>query len=105
MLAVESNQAMKTNIINKVVSGGLSYRIPYVQAFKNSNNGTSQNISIQLDQGNGRSLMKVYHVPYNNQEQFDTMYDHCNNALVSGTEETQKVLYSVERAEKSKYHT
>lgn len=85
MLAVESNQDLRTMIINQVASSGLSYLIPYVQAFKNSNSGTSQNISIQLDQGNGRSLMKIYHVPYNTQENLDTMYDHSNNDTISGT--------------------
>lgn len=78
MLAVETNQDLRTMTINKVASNGLSYLIPYVQAFKNSNNGGSQNISIQLDQGNGRSLMKVYHAPYNVNEDLDTMYDHAN---------------------------
>ena len=62
--------------------------IPYVQAFKNSNSGTSQNISIQLDQGNGRSLMKVYHAPYNQQEQLDTMYDHANTGTIAGASDT-----------------
>ena len=61
MLAVETNQDLRTMTMNKVTSEGLSYLIPYVQAFKNPNTGASQNISIQLDQGNGRSLMKVYH--------------------------------------------
>lgn len=78
MLAVETNQDLRTLTMQKVASSGLSYLIPYVQAFKNSNTGGSQNISIQLDQGNGRSLMKVYHAPYNNSEDLDTMYDHAN---------------------------
>lgn len=81
MLAVESNQNLRQDIISRVNSAGISYQIPYVQAFKNSNNGGSQNISIQLDQGNGRTLMKVYHAPYNSQESLNTMYDHCNVLL------------------------
>ena len=85
MLAVESNQDLRMMTINKVTSVGLDYLIPYVQAFKNSNQGTSQNISIQLDQGNGRSLCKVYHAPFNSQEDLDTMYDHSNNDTVAGT--------------------
>ncbi len=84
MLAVETNQDIRTMTINKVMSQGLSYLIPYVQAFKNSNQGTSQNISIQLDQGNGRSLMKVYHSIYNNTEDLDIAYDHSNNDTVAG---------------------
>ncbi|HEV2601386.1 MAG TPA: hypothetical protein VGT41_03745 [Candidatus Babeliales bacterium] len=72
-------------IMNEVQSTGLSYLIPYVQAFKASNTGTSQNISIQLDQGNGRSLMKVYHSLYNSQEDLDTAYDHANTPTIAGT--------------------
>jgi len=85
MLAVETNQDLRNMIINKVSSEGLSYLIPYVQAFKNSNNGASQNISIQLDQGNGRSLMKCYHAVYNNTEDLDMAYDHSNNNVVAGS--------------------
>ena len=29
--------------------------------------------------------MKVYHAPYANNEDLDTMYDHSNNAIVSGS--------------------
>ena len=78
-----------------VQSSGLSYLIPYVQAFKNSNQGTTQNISIQLDQGNGRSLVKVYHAPYNSNEDLDMAYDHSNNDTIAGTYSAtlnQKVL-------------
>src|SRR5690606_21555170 len=94
MLAVETNQDLRTMIINKVTSPGLSYLIPYVQAFKTSNQGESQTISIQLDQGNGRSLMKVYHSPYNSFEQEDCMYDHANTIRVLGADaaNNQKVF-------------
>ena len=85
MLAVETNQDIRTKTINKVASSGQIYMIPYVQAFKNSNTGPSQNITIQLDQGNGKSLLKVYHAPYGNNEDLDTMYDHANTPLVSGS--------------------
>ena len=95
MLAIETNQDLRTLIMNKVATSGLSYLVPYVQAFKNSNTGTSQNISIQLDQGNGRSIMKVYHAPYNNQEDLDTAYDHANTPTVAGVTDSaanQKIL-------------
>ena len=98
MLAIETNQDLRASIMNTVATSGLSYLIPYVQAFKNSNTGTSQNISIQLDQGNGRSLMKVIHAPYNNQEDLDTAYDHANTPTVAGVTDTaaapvnQKIL-------------
>ena len=59
MLAVESNDDLKTITINQVTSSGLSYLVPYVQAFKNNNQGASQTISIQVDQNNGQKLLKV----------------------------------------------
>lgn len=82
MLAVESNVALQESIKNKVTTTGMSYLIPYVQAFKTNNQGTSQTITMSLDQSLGRSLMKVYHAPFNSQESLDTMYDHCNTSNV-----------------------
>jgi len=82
MLAVETNTELRESVMNKF-NNGLMYTIPYVQAFKTSNLGTTQNISIQLDQGNGHSLMKVIHSIYNAQENLDTMYDHANTAIIS----------------------
>jgi len=84
LLAVESNEDLKTIIMNQVTSSGLSYSIPYVQAFKNNNQGATQTISINVDQNNGQKLLKVYHAPYNSNEDQDTMYDHANNATVAG---------------------
>ena len=84
MLPIETNEEIRTMLINKVATIGLSYMIPYVQAFKNSNIGGSQNITIQFDIGNGRYLEKVYHSIYNNQEDLDTAYDHSNNQTVAG---------------------
>lgn len=95
MLAVETNQDLRTMIMNQVQTSGLSYLIPYVQAFKNSNQGTTQNISIQLDQGNGRSLMKCYHAIFNSNEDLDTQYDCSNNDTIAGVYSAtlnQKVL-------------
>jgi hypothetical protein len=96
MLAVESNQDLRTMIINKVMTSGLSYMIPYVQAFKNSNAGvgTSQNVTIQLDQGNGRTLMKVYHAPYNSEENFDLAYDHSNAIIQGGASATSQKVFT-----------
>jgi len=91
MLAVESNQDLRTMIINKVTNSELSYLIPYVQSYKTSNSGQSQTISMALDIGNGRSLLKVYHAPYNSLESYDAMYDHCNNDEVAGAAVVQKV--------------
>jgi hypothetical protein len=76
-------------VMNKVAGSGLTLNIPYVQAFKTSNTGTSQTISVQLDQGNGRTLLKAYHVPYNANEDLDTMYDHANTATIAGVTDAQ----------------
>ena len=95
MLAIESNQENRESLIREVSSpGGKALLIPYVQAFKTPNNGTSQNVSIRFDQGNGRSLMKVIHAPYNSQEDMDTMYDHANCNVIAGVSavNNQKVL-------------
>ena len=71
--------------MNRVMSpAGLNYIIPYVQSFKNSNNGTSQNINIQIDAGSGKSLVRTYHAIYNSQEDLDTAYDHANTPTISG---------------------
>ena len=84
MIARETNLDLIAMVKNKVMMEGLSYKIPYVQAFKNPNQGANQTISIQLDAGNGKSLVKVYHAPYNALEDLDTMYDHANTANVAG---------------------
>ena len=88
MLAVEHNENIKADIMNKVNSSGQTYLIPYVQAFKNSNQGISQNINLTLDAGFGKTLMKVYHAPYNSMERLNTMYDHCNTSNVPGGDAT-----------------
>jgi len=105
MLAVENNQDLKQMIMNKVVNGGLSYLIPYVQAFKNNNSGGGQNISIQLDQGNGRSLMKVYHAVYNSQEDLDTMYDHANCGTIAGVSDTAATVAGATNQKVLSYYT
>lgn len=85
MLAEESNVDLRTSIIKKVTDEGMSMLIPYIQAFKNSNTGVSQNISIQFDQGYGRSLLKVIHAPFNSLEDLDCMYDHQNTSVIGAT--------------------
>jgi hypothetical protein len=90
MLAIETNEANRAKAIAETNSPqGMSMIIPYPQSYKNSNSGTSQNISIQVDAGNGRSLMKVIHQVYNNNEMNDTAYD-CTNVPNAVT--PQKVL-------------
>jgi hypothetical protein len=77
-LAVEGNQTMRNSIVNEFLTKGIQYYIPWVQAYKTSNNGISQSVSLQFDVGNGQSLMKVYHSIFNNTETRDTAYDNTN---------------------------
>ena len=84
MLAQETNENIVTMLTNKVLTTGISFDIPYVVAFKNSNNGSTQTINMNFDANSGRFLMKVYHAVYNNNEDQDTAYDHSNCDLNLG---------------------
>jgi hypothetical protein len=94
MLAVENSVAVAESI--KSQYRNMSYMIPYVQSFKNPNSGGTQSISIQVDQGFGHTLQKVFHQVYNNTESLDTAYDCANNGtLIDGStnaQANQKVL-------------
>jgi len=95
MLPIETNKNIRSMLMNTVAQGGLSFVIPYPQAFKNNNKGTSQTISIQFDQTLGKHLQKVIHSVFNLQEDYDTAYDHSNNNVISGVDNylvNQKVL-------------
>lgn len=81
MLAIESNPDERASVINMVNSGGLSMMIPYAQSYKNPNNNSSQNINLQLDAGSGRTMLKMYHSVFANNEDLDTAYD-CSNVGV-----------------------
>ncbi len=85
MLPIETNENIISMMQNKVLTSGLSYIIPYPVAFKNSNNGNSQTISIQFDSTNGRTLQKVIHAVFNNLEDLDTAFDHQNNDVIAGS--------------------
>jgi hypothetical protein len=92
MLPIEKNENIRSSLINKVATSGFSYLIPYIQSFKNPNQGSTQNISIQFNIDNGKYLQKVYHSIYNNQENLDTAYDHSNVSRMNGADYRQKVL-------------
>jgi len=79
-LAVESNTDMRQAIMDKVAGSGLETYIPFVQSYKNSNNSSTQNISITFDIGNGSILQKIIHSVFNNNEALNTAYDCANNA-------------------------
>lgn len=77
-LAVETNVNQCNALINKINTTGMKLLIPYVQSYKSSNQGPSQTITQQFDSSSGRTLMKVFHVPYNNLENYDAAYDRSN---------------------------
>jgi hypothetical protein len=86
MLPIETNENIRSMLMNTVAQGGLSFVIPYPQAFKNNNNTGSQTISIQFDATLGRYLQSVIHAVYNSQENYDTAYDHSNNEVIAGVD-------------------
>jgi hypothetical protein len=97
MLAQENNLERKNEVINMCRSpGGMKLMIPYTQAFKISNSGSTQTITLQLNNGFGHTLMKIYHAPFHNSEVLDVAYDNSNNGtLVDGSanlENNQKTL-------------
>lgn len=78
-LAVESNELIRQDIMQKVQSSGLKYMIPYVQAYKNLYGAsTTQQLSIQLDVNSGKAFKKMYWALYNNTESGALAYDHSN---------------------------
>src|SRR5690606_5485936 len=60
-LAVETNPEITNQLRSQISSEGLSVLIPYVYSYKNSLNGTSQNVSLRFNKGHGRKLIKIYH--------------------------------------------
>jgi hypothetical protein len=94
MLAIEQNQDVRMNLINQVQGPGFSMIIPYTTAFKNTNSGPSENISIQFDAGSGRTLQRLYHSLFNNAENVNTQYDCSNQNLTSTTCEKVQQYYT-----------
>ncbi len=92
MLAVDTNEGNRTRAIANASSPqGMSLVIPWVQSYKNSNQNSTQNISIQMDIGSGRSIMKIIHSVFNNAEALDVAYDCQNNSTIGAVGMTQKV--------------
>ncbi len=85
LLAQESSNQVAEQVKAEHMKG-LEYMIPWVRSYKNSNSGSSQQITIQFDVGSGVLLSKVFHQVYNNTESLDTAYDCANNGtLVDGS--------------------
>ena len=99
MLPIETNDNIRATLKAKVETSGLSYIIPFVVAYKNPNQSSPQSIQLVFNGQLGRTLEKVYHAVYNNQEQLDTAYDHSNNEVVAG------VLDSVTNQKVRSYYT
>lgn len=90
-LAIETEHDERARLINQVQTSGLSMMIPYVQCYKNSNSGPTQNINLQLDSSCGRMVSKIYHSIFANSEALDSAYDNSNNPQNAGSLQTQKV--------------
>src|SRR6185437_5776687 len=63
---------------------------PYVYSYKANLGSSSQSIQYRFNRGHGRSLKKIYHIPFHNTETTNTQYDNGN---VNGAKIT--ALYSL----------
>ena len=78
-LAIEKNQNIINQMQSQVLSGGLTYLIPYVLQFKNSPAAsTSQSVTVRFNRGHGAKLIKIYHSIYNLAESLNLAYEHNN---------------------------
>ncbi len=84
MLPIETNIDIVTMVKTKFQTSGLTFDIPFVQSWKNSNQGNAQTINIEFQPGMGRYLEKVYHTLYNITEDYDLSYDRANNQTIAG---------------------
>ena len=95
-LAVETNEMICKQLIDKYNSGTLKMQIPYTVAFKKmtSNAGT---VSIQqtFNRSYGKKIKHIMHTVWNPTEQLNTVYD-CDNWNGMKFDDYQTYLDSVE---------
>jgi len=79
-LAVEQNEFIAKNIVNKYMNGKLQYSIPYTTGFKNggANAGNQTTISLNLNPMYGKRLKRITHSVFNSSEKGNTAYDNAN---------------------------
>lgn len=75
-LAVENNEAVRSSIIQKANSSGLSFTIPYSQLFRQDLlNGTSASVNLKINRGMGQRLLRVISAESSTT---DTLASRCN---------------------------
>jgi len=64
-LAVETNRMVAESVISKA-QAGLALTIPYVYTnrYQTGAGASLQSIQIRINRGHGKSLLKIYHIPY-----------------------------------------
>jgi hypothetical protein len=93
-LAKETNLKNREMAIAELNSGIPRY-IPWVQTFKNPNQGSTQNQALNLNIGFGHALQKMYYSIFNNVESLNTCYDNTNSFYgpLNTTPANQKVKF------------
>lgn len=79
-LAVEQNQMIVNDIMEKIKVSGLSLLVPFIHQNKASLNGTSQSVTLRYNRGHGLKLRKIFHSLYNAAEVLNTAYERTNIA-------------------------
>jgi len=76
-LAKERNILVENELKNKVNSpSGFKIYVPWVQQFKQSQEASTQSITLRLTNALGRRLIKIYWAPYVNSNSPELAYDH-----------------------------
>jgi hypothetical protein len=84
-MATERNQVVENELKDKVMKGGLTFKIPYVWQNKVTiNNGTSQSIQVTYNRGHGERLQKIYWAPFTQNETVNNAYNHNNYFYTNG---------------------
>ena len=73
-LAQEQNPAVVNDLIQTVSTSGMSVVIPYVHSYKTVGTAQDTAVSIRLSRGHGQSCERIYTIPINGAEAFNTRY-------------------------------
>ena len=76
-LAVEKNEVLANQVKQQVMSKGLNILIDYVHAHNQNLTGSSQSLSQRYSRAHGRTLRKIYSIPYvGSHTQLSNYYNH-----------------------------
>jgi hypothetical protein len=89
-LAIEQDNLIAQELINKFNSNTLSYTVPYVYVNKINVPGSQQNLSTRYNLAHGRRLKKLMWSAFNNVETGATAFDNsnCDKTNVVGSKTT-----------------